>query len=150
MLISDDMYDVIKKSFPIPCIDLIIQNSAGEVLLLKRENEPAKNQWWFPGGRILFGETRNEAVARKIKQECGISGTVIEDLGTFDLFLTFKSTEEDQVLSHGISTFFLVRVDSDTIQLDNQSSEYQWCDRIKSNFLISNIVLKEILKKVFK
>ncbi len=107
MLISDDVYDVIKKSFPIPCIDLIIQNSAGEVLLLKRKNEPAKNQWWFPGGRILFGETRNEAVARKIKKECGISGTVVEDLGTFDLFLTFKSTEEDPVLSHGISTFFL-------------------------------------------
>ncbi len=150
MWISDDIYEIFKKSLPIPCVDLIIKNSVDDILILKRQNEPAKNQWWFPGGRILFGETRNDAVKRKIKQECGISGTIMAELGTFDLFLSFHSFGEGKILSHGISTFFLIKADSDLIQLDNQSSEYQWCDRQKANILITNIELKEILNKAFK
>ena len=49
-------YKAILANIPIVCVDLIIIND-GKFLLLKRDNEPAKGEFWFPGGRILKLET---------------------------------------------------------------------------------------------
>lgn len=37
-----------------------------------RENQPEQGKWWFPGGRIHFGESRLDAARRKVKEECGL------------------------------------------------------------------------------
>ena len=39
-------------NLPILCVDLIIQNSEGEFLLVKRDNHPIKGYDWVPGGRM--------------------------------------------------------------------------------------------------
>ncbi len=118
MLIENIFYESIKKSMPIPCIDLIVVNSKDEVLMLKRSNDPAKGQWWFPGGRIHFGETREDAVHRKLKQECGIVANSIKQLGTEDVMLR----NLDDSVSHAITTVFMVYSDGKVI-LDSQSEE---------------------------
>ena len=42
-----------------------------ETLLLLRDNEPEKDNWWFPGGRVIKGETLENAVIRKDKRGDG-------------------------------------------------------------------------------
>lgn len=42
------------------------------VLLVKRKNEPAKEQWAIPGGKVQFGETLKQAVEREILEETSI------------------------------------------------------------------------------
>ena len=37
------------KNTPLVAIDLIIENDSGEILLGKRNNNPAKNFWFVPG-----------------------------------------------------------------------------------------------------
>jgi mutator protein MutT len=52
-------------------IAAIIKNSKGEILMIKRKKEPAKNLLGFPGGGIEFGETIEQATMREVKEETG-------------------------------------------------------------------------------
>jgi len=45
----------------------------GKILMVKRRNPPAKNEWSPPGGSVLLGETVFEAVAREVFEETGIN-----------------------------------------------------------------------------
>ena len=38
-----------------------------------RNNEPTKDEWFTPGGRILYGETLETAVHRALKEEKGLT-----------------------------------------------------------------------------
>jgi len=42
------------------------------VLIVRRGREPLKGQWSIPGGAIEVGETREEALAREIREETGL------------------------------------------------------------------------------
>lgn len=129
MFIEETLYAEIVQSMPIPCVDLAVMDNAGKILLLKRKNEPALNQWWFPGGRVLFNELRSDAAMRKLREECGLSQSyVFEELKTFDWFFGFGEGQR----IHSITTLFKVVVDSRVaIVLDEQSHEARW-DSLKN------------------
>ena len=50
----------------------------GKILLVRRAREPSKGVYTFPGGRVEFGESLVEAVAREVREETGL---VIEVVG---------------------------------------------------------------------
>lgn len=118
--IQEDLYQQIINVMPIPCVDLIVEDSKGRILMLKRKNEPSKGQWWLPGGRIHFGEKRIEAARRKLKDECGLESTSLSEMGTFDIIYPHKMGQS--FASHGISTVFIVEVMSNMIRGDYQQS----------------------------
>jgi len=123
MRVPEDLYSRILQVMPIPCVDLLVVDDAGKVLLLLRRNEPAAGQWWFPGGRVLFGEARRDAAKRKLEQECGLFSTQFEEMGTFDVFFDFGQHER----AHSITTLFKVRVGTGyDMRLDQQSAEGCW------------------------
>ena len=72
--ITADLYRQILAHMPIACVDVVIPSSRG-VLLVWRDNEPAKNQWWLPGGRVLKGETLADCAVRKAREEVGLEAT---------------------------------------------------------------------------
>jgi colanic acid biosynthesis protein WcaH len=124
MLISKELYDQICRVMPIPCIDLLVTDETGRVLLLKRKNEPMKGQWWFPGGRVFFNETRCQALIRKLKEECNLSPLTTKELGTFDLILDKPS---NNLPCHAITTLFLVLVGrKSSLKIDEQSYKAEW------------------------
>lgn len=53
--INDETWKSIVQSMPIPSVDLVVKCPDG-ILLGKRVNEPAKGEWFVPGGRIQKGE----------------------------------------------------------------------------------------------
>jgi mutator protein MutT len=64
----------------------IIEDDAGRVLLMKR-GKCARNQigrWEFPGGRVKFGETLENAVRREVKEELGVQVSVRRILALFE------------------------------------------------------------------
>jgi mutator protein MutT len=65
---------MLKKKKQIVVIVGIIKNSDEQVLLIKR-NEPelfeAHGKWELPGGKIEYGESPQDALAREIKEETG-------------------------------------------------------------------------------
>lgn len=53
------------------------------VLLIKRGNPPLKGQWSLPGGGVETGETLEQAVAREVLEETGLTievGPIVEVL----------------------------------------------------------------------
>jgi len=129
MVIPQEFYRDVCRLMPIPCIDLLVTDEVGRILLLKRKNEPMRNRWWFPGGRILFHETRVQAVIRKLKEECNLESNQITELGTFDLFF---DTMHENLPGHAITTLFHVLVlNTNDLSLDHQSACAKWYHREK-------------------
>ncbi len=90
MWLSDETFKSIIQHTPLISIDLIVRNEAGEVLLGKRVNAPAKSYWFVPGGRVRENETLDDAFVRLVKEELGIeSGITRADakfLGLYEHF----------------------------------------------------------------
>jgi ADP-ribose pyrophosphatase YjhB (NUDIX family) len=122
MRLSDEAYANVLRALPIACVDLLVTNRLGEVLLVRRRNPPAANEWWFPGGRVLIGERREAAAYRKLSEECGLRAHGTRDLGTYDLILPLP----DGGISHAVTTVFHLLADDGQVQLDAQSSEFAW------------------------
>lgn len=121
--IRKELYHIILESLPIPCVDLLIKNQKGEILLVKRRNEPAKDKWWVPGGRVLHGERRIDAAKRKLNEECGLGGNAFREIGSFEFIF---NTPENKTY-HNIATLFEVEIDNEaTVMLDEQSDGYCW------------------------
>lgn len=118
--IPDDLYRQIINVMPIPCVDLIVEDSKGRILMLKRKNEPSKGQWWLPGGRIHFGESRIDAARRKLEEECGLKEKSLLEMGTFDLIYPPKKVRA--YVTHGISTVFIVEVVPGIVRADKRHS----------------------------
>jgi len=82
-----------------------IINSKGEILLSKRSkntrNEHGK--WEAPGGQVHFGETREQAIKREIREELGIEIEIIRVLNVADEIL-----KKDK--QHWLPTTFLVKI----------------------------------------
>ena len=49
----------------------------GKILLVRRAREPSKGVYTFPGGRVEFGESLMEALAREVREETGLMIEVI-------------------------------------------------------------------------
>ena len=110
---------------PIPCVDLVIVDNEGKILLAKRKNEPAIGEWWFPGGRIHYLETRLVAAARKLKEECRLeTDQLLDEIGTFDVVV---DRSDGGNKSHAITTVFVAKVGANTaFVLDEQNSTAEW------------------------
>lgn len=145
MHIPQDIYAQIVRLMPIPCVDLLVEDTGGRILLIMRANDPAKNQWWFPGGRVHYLETREQAAKRKVKEECGFEAFQMKEMGTYDVLLDMSGDEKPR---HGITTLFHIRVKNQgDVILDTQSLTAEWHFRdewLKMNlhqFVRENIIL---------
>jgi 8-oxo-dGTP diphosphatase len=68
----------------------LIFNNKGEVFLNKRSKHTRNEQgsWEAPGGAVDFGELRENAIKREIKEEFGVDIEIIKTLQTSDEILT--------------------------------------------------------------
>lgn len=119
--LSDEDYAFIYNRSPRICVDLIIRNQQGAILLTKRDIEPYKNHWHFPGGRIKFRETAAQAIKRILKGELGLE----QDWETFELgFCEFLEEIQDGNERHSISLVHEIILSNDIqVQLDKNSKD---------------------------
>src|SRR6266568_7285147 len=120
MHLSSEEYRRVLSVMPIVCVDCLVMNESHEFLLVQRENEPLKGEYWVPGGRVYKGERLVDAVHRKMREEIGVDVEVVDNVGFFELFQ--DRTEQNATGGvHSISIVYLVRPKSCAIMLDNQS-----------------------------
>lgn len=67
-----------------PCAGGVVLDDAGRLLLIRRATPPQVGRWSIPGGRIEPGETTEQAVARELLEETGLSVIVGRLLGTVE------------------------------------------------------------------
>ena len=118
--IDEPLYSEIKKVMPLPCVDLLIVNK-GRLLLMKRNNAPAKGLWFTPGGRIYRGETLEAAVRRVLKKETGLAPDSFKQVGTMSHIWPEAQT---------ITVFYKVNVSTDVPEMNIEHDEYKWIKEV--------------------
>lgn len=84
-------YERIHEQTVIVCHDVFIRTTYKDtqgILLVKRLNHPAKDVYWPIGGRILRGLSVEESLQKKSFDECSLTLSNIEYLGTARTFFT--------------------------------------------------------------
>ncbi|MEA1993295.1 MAG: NUDIX hydrolase [Euryarchaeota archaeon] len=71
-----------------------------EIYLIKRKNDPFKDQWALPGGFVEYGETVEEAAVREAEEETGMTTKIKKLIGVF-------SDPERDPRGHTVSIAFL-------------------------------------------
>jgi len=117
-----ELYKQIHASVPIACVDVVVIKDE-EVLLCHRQNKPAQGEWWFPGGRVLKGETLAEAAVRKMGEETGLTLALGEQLGTTE---TVFPDGPFGGPTHTINTVFVATTTDSSPTLDAQHDQWRW------------------------
>ncbi len=123
--IEQGLYNKILENMVISCVDVCIIDPADKILFVKRNTEPAKNEWWFPGGRVFKGETLKDCAKRKAIEEVGLECDVVSLLNTEE---TIFDAGPNDIPIHSINCCFLLKPHNLNINLDKYSSEYLWFD----------------------
>ncbi|MDO8626932.1 MAG: NUDIX domain-containing protein [Candidatus Diapherotrites archaeon] len=96
---------------------------AEERLLLTKRSQNSGNEkgvWEFPGGKVHFGETLEQAIKREAFEELGVGIEILKVLGCFDHIIP----EEKQ---HWVANSFLCKIVSGTPKI----MEPEKCDGLK-------------------
>ena len=126
MFLDKEIFSNIIEYTPLVSIELMVKNNIGEVLLGQRINEPAKDFWFVPGGRIYKNETLDKAFKRIVKDELGIELSRKDSKfhGLFEHFYNNNVFNNDfsthyVALAHEIHVVY-------NIKTNNQHSSYRW------------------------
>ena len=112
--IDEPLYSRIKEIMPIPTVDLVTHR--GRLLLMLRNNEPAKDQGFTPGGRILRGETIDETVRRVLQEETGLTPEKITRIGIM---------EHIWPMTHTVTILHRVDIADNTVTMNDEHSDYK-------------------------
>lgn len=129
--IPQDLYNQILLNIPIACVDIALV-SHGKVLLVKRNDAPAKGQWWVPGGRVLKGEMMVATAKRKALDEVGVRVHVGPIVHTDE---TIFDDGPGGIAVHSInSCFFVYPADPDFAPvLDSHHENCKWVNEIEAD-----------------
>ncbi|TKX71845.1 GDP-mannose mannosyl hydrolase [Halorubrum sp. GN11GM_10-3_MGM] len=123
--IPDDEWRTIVANVPLVSVDLVIEHD-GSVLLGKRENEPAKGEWFVPGGTVHKNESRTDAVHRVATEELGEPVVIDDCLGTYEH--VYENADVDGVDSkHYLATGYRCHFESSNPEIggDDQHSDFR-------------------------
>lgn len=113
---------------PLVSIDLILRDAQGRVLLGLRENEPARDSWFVPGGVIRKDETLDAAFARIARNELGLSleRRQASLLGVYEHHYTTNFAREPGVSTHYVVLAHSLGLDGEFAPADRQHRELRW------------------------
>lgn len=107
---------------PIPAtIAAVIRD--GQVLLVRRANPPDQGRWAFPGGKIELGERIEDAAARELFEETGVTA---EPLTVFDAVNVFDHDADGLLRRHYILVAVLCRWISGEPVAGDDASQARW------------------------
>ena len=109
-------------SAPIVAVGVIIRES-DRILLIKRDKEPAKGLWTFPGGAVELGETVHQAARREALEETGLEIEMGEVAIVLDAIF---HDDQDAVAYHYVIIDYYARTRGGALRPGSDVSDVRW------------------------
>ena len=129
-MLAAKTFKTVIENTPLVSIDLCLVCD-GQVLLGKRANEPLKDEWFTPGGRIYKNETWQDALLRIAEVELGLSGIAVEGfslMGVWDHFYSNSVLDQNTSTNYVNLPHYAEFKSEPQIALDDQHGEFEWFD----------------------
>lgn len=142
--LSEKDYKYIYSRVPRIVVEVIYVNKKG-LLLTLRDFGPWKDQWHFPGGSILWGESMFDTAVRVAREELGVEATPKEFLGIIEWLPTINKGRV-----HSYSVCISVDLKSEDIKLDRQAREFQFFKKLPENTIAEqkNFALQKLCLEI--
>ena len=111
---------------PMVTVDAVVFSLSGgktQVLLVNRGREPYKGKWAVPGGFVDMDEELEDAVARELQEETGLTGVRLEQMRTFGRCGRDPRGRQISIAFTGIATG-----GQDKIRAGDDAAKAQWFD----------------------
>ena len=133
-------------SRPVVAVGAIVVK-AGKVLLVRRRREPSRGLWSLPGGAVRRGEGLREAVAREVREECGIDVRVEEVVEVMD---RIYADRRGRVRYHYVIIDFLASWRKGRLQAASDISGASWVDPARIGDLPLTAGLVPVITKALR
>jgi 8-oxo-dGTP diphosphatase len=111
---------------PMVTVDAVVFTFSGDkvkVLLINRRDEPFKGKWAVPGGFVDMDEELENAIARELAEETGLTGVQFEQMRTFG---TVGRDPRGRVIT--IAFMGIATKGQDKIKAGDDAAKAQWFD----------------------
>jgi len=129
---------------PIVGVGAIIHDGM-HILLIRRDREPAKGRWTFPGGVVELGETINDALRREALEETGLEVEPGELVAIVDRIVR---DDGGRIQYHYVILDFLARPVGGALRPGDDASEARWVSLTSLDELDVTEQAKEIAQKL--
>lgn len=109
---------------PVAAVGAIVTDNRGHVLLVRRAHNPAKGKLGMPGGFIDPGETAEQALAREVLEEVGLSVLEMQYLTSAPNRYVYRDVELPV-----LDLFFVVEVEHREVRtMDGEIDDWIWTE----------------------
>lgn len=133
MFLNEEDFSSLVSFAPVISIDIcVIQNNS--ILLGRRNNPPAQNYYFVPGGRIFKNESINLAFQRILKAELGLNIKELQNkefIGVFEHHYKENFLGNEKFNSHYVVLAYKIILNNFQPNIKDQHSEYIWFNKSK-------------------
>ncbi|MDR6302127.1 NUDIX hydrolase [Mesonia maritima] len=128
-------------------VDAVIfaeENNELFLLMIKRKNEPFKNEWALPGGFLEKDELLKTGCLRELKEETGLALTEIQQVGIYD-----KIDRDPR--GRTLSVAFTAKLQQKKeVKGNDDAEEAEWVSlkEIKKTAFDHNLIISDAKKKL--
>jgi NAD+ diphosphatase len=127
----------------------------GKYLMTRRAFEPEKGKLDVPGGFVDYGETGEEAIARELQEELGLTPEQYEVIGIAPTMHNFYVNHGYLDQEYSVMTvFYILKTDRIEFSIEDDVDGYEWVslDEIPSDVGFSELreYLAQNLEKIKK
>ena len=108
---------------PVVGVGAVIWNERGEIVLIRRGQEPRLGEWSIPGGRLEWGESVRDAIVREVREETGLE---VEIAGLIDVVDAVTRDASGEAVRHYVLIDFLAQYVSGTLRAGSDAAEAHW------------------------
>jgi len=126
---------VVRDNVVVSCADVVVVNNVGKILLVRRNIQPLKGEYWVIGGKRNPGEARAESAQRHFKRDTRLN-LLTDRFRYIDVYSTVFAVRNEPPQTNGSHTdnftfaVVLLPEETATIQLDPREYEdenaWQW------------------------
>lgn len=107
---------------PIAAVGVIIRDD-DRIVLIRRDKEPSRGRWTFPGGAVELGESLHDAARREAWEETGLHVAVGELATVID---NLVRDEEGRVRYHYVIVDYMARPLEGILRPGSDVSDVRW------------------------